>query len=223
MADVERYTLLITHSFHRGHLEGNSNRLQGHYLECVPVDRGALEEFTHDLDEQGSCDGEWVRKQVECINDSCRKMQEMGSKGTFHLGGRGSAAFLQNSSVMAASLVDDSEQHSEDWTPEAQRPGAKGREPQLLAAEKASQPTPLLMDTRAWETELKRQQDEDKAHEKESRRPDVGKFNPPDVFAIKDGDIFKLSKILEPGGPGPGPHLQRGRGAPPRVRHRDRD
>lgn len=60
VADIERYTVMLVHTFLRNNLKGNSGQMQGFYYECDDPKQDAEE-----------CSGKIVRKPIDCINDGC--------------------------------------------------------------------------------------------------------------------------------------------------------
>lgn len=81
VADIERYTLLFTHVYHRGATRGNSLSTPGRYRYCdtPPATGNNLEDDAGEVMEDASvflngrseCAGEWKYKDIDCVNDKC--------------------------------------------------------------------------------------------------------------------------------------------------------
>lgn len=76
VADIEHYTVLISHTFTRITQSGTSNTVQGYYLEC---DRSEEKETDAQRFIYGEkpypCKGKLERKQIDCIRTDCTYMQ----------------------------------------------------------------------------------------------------------------------------------------------------
>jgi len=72
VADIERYTLLISHSYQRDTVSGNNNQLEGSYLECK---RGGSSGFITGVKEAlfgaEECPGGYERRRIRCATGTC--------------------------------------------------------------------------------------------------------------------------------------------------------
>lgn len=145
VADIERFTLLIAHTYHRDTISGNNNLLQGSYLECNQQDTsGALTALKEAIFGAEECPGGYVRKQIPCIQGGgCGERSNRVS--LVHRGGRRG----RRSAARRAALLGAAPEADASDGPPAASPGNAGNDP----------PTP-------------------------------------DVYAISDGDVFSVGKLL---------------------------
>jgi len=171
VADIERYSILLSHSYHRDTFSGNNNRVMGYYSECDTTGLSKKEErWQRALFGASECMGTVRRLPIECLDGQCHfqepfdslaaeprgrspgdslsALQGRGGAGSRRLGGGKSSG---TSKRLAAS-----EEFTDDQAPGV--PNARGRRP---------------------------------------RRPrfDMG-FVDDGVFAVPEGDVFSLGKLL---------------------------
>jgi len=70
VADVERFSVLISHSYRRDSLSGNNNRVPGYYLECEES-RGRRQRLEAAVFGAEECPGRERLRPIECLDDSC--------------------------------------------------------------------------------------------------------------------------------------------------------
>mmetsp|Transcript_15263 Transcript_15263/g.24893 ORF Transcript_15263/g.24893 Transcript_15263/m.24893 type:complete len:558 (+) Transcript_15263:74-1747(+) len=162
VADIERYTILVSHTFSRRHIEGNNVNIQGHLMVCEESQdkddkvKVAATVATELLTGISTCRGTWVKKPIECINSKCPFLK----KGK-------PSSFLQN----IESTFEDSDVVAPERSSSHLRPGSK----------RVGVKTALVVE----------EEDEDSDG-----------VNPADLaaggyFAIPQGDVFRVSKLLE--------------------------
>jgi hypothetical protein len=76
VADIERYTILLAHSYKRRTIAGNNQWTKGYLLECEYPDSSSvvdetMNDVTKTLKGERSCPGRYVKKPIECITDNC--------------------------------------------------------------------------------------------------------------------------------------------------------
>jgi len=72
VADIERYSLFISHTYHRDSLSGNNNRVLGYYLDCDLRGVGQREQnLKRLLYGDAACLGIVKRRPIECFDESC--------------------------------------------------------------------------------------------------------------------------------------------------------
>jgi len=74
VADIERSTLMLAHSYGRGDIQGNSPSTMGSYLLCGSLlGGGGAEDPRLDLplSEKRRCSQGYVSRRIRCINDKC--------------------------------------------------------------------------------------------------------------------------------------------------------
>lgn len=70
VADVERYTVLVSHSYQRDTISGNSDYVEGSFTECVRKDN-TVQKLNEVLLGSGECNGEENSVPIDCLDDSC--------------------------------------------------------------------------------------------------------------------------------------------------------
>lgn len=197
VADIERYTLLFSHTYHRDWIRGNNAGIQGHYYECESQEETSKGVTKSVLDTskgvmeltlgRKECNGKELRKPIKCISDKCIwKIERDASKAQFlELPHANKTVLLPYANKMALPPDDDVDDDN-----------AADDEGELRAQKKF---VPRLGEDVARGRKRQSAQHvqlaaKDNIH---SKRPDVSQWNPPDEFGIPDGDVFKLSKILE--------------------------
>jgi len=167
VADIERYTILVAHTFRRGHIKGNNQQMRGYLWECQEDEGGnvlsnAMKKTKDSLLGASTCNGKYVKTPIECITGSCQFSEKEKEK----------ESFLQKSGQSGGSALPDAvdkphrhRSHREDW-----------REAVNLAVAA------------------------DGGGKHDSATSD--KINPAKlaaggVFAIPDGDVFSIAKLLE--------------------------
>lgn len=77
VADVDRFTLLISHSYGRNSLFGNNRLLKGWYDQCnegtdaEDKDARVARLQLRGLSVNRGCRGKWEKKPIECVNEKC--------------------------------------------------------------------------------------------------------------------------------------------------------
>jgi hypothetical protein len=71
IADIERYTVMLVHTFNRKNIKGNNAQMQGFYYECDEPKQSAED-----------CSGKLVRKPIGCVNDGCLWLEGKKKKKT---------------------------------------------------------------------------------------------------------------------------------------------
>lgn len=153
IADIERYTLLIAHSYQRDTVSGNNNNLEGSYLECDrrKKDNAFVGAITRAIFGATECPGGYWRRKIACILDDC---------------GRDAASRKKKS--LLANLM----QYGTDHRHGRQR--TRGRRV-AFARDRGGGYGEVMLEVSSMGT-----------------APKVDH----DAFAIPDGDVFSLSKLL---------------------------
>merc|ERR1719424_580678 len=150
VADIEKFTLLLAHSFKRDFLSGNNQWKPGYLLECEE-EKGATSVPGVDLtalNGRQECNGKIVKKPIECINDKCPFLRDKK---------KAERSFLQDHSHIDAGLNRRASSH------------------------KGHMQASLLTD--------------DELQAEFGVNP--GKLVAGGFFAIPNGDIFRLDKLLQ--------------------------
>jgi len=189
-ADIERYTILVAHSFKRDTISGNNGEMQGKYLDCVTEEAsseglsGITKGLKTTLEGDHECKGKWVTKEIHCITGTC------------HFDDSDSSSFLATSKKKA-SLIQEGASHKQrssathdagyDPTHRHMLNGKHSRRSAGPGAgtghSGASVPSVHLMDTTV-ENALE-------------GHPSAKELAQGGVFSIPDGDIFAIWKLLE--------------------------
>mmetsp|Transcript_49590 Transcript_49590/g.153093 ORF Transcript_49590/g.153093 Transcript_49590/m.153093 type:complete len:478 (-) Transcript_49590:103-1536(-) len=92
VADIERYTVLFSHSYQRDTISGNNNNMQGAYLECNRESgtEGALKIVQGLVFGEEECRGGLRRKPIKCIAGAgnCGERGTSSGKALLQRGGR---------------------------------------------------------------------------------------------------------------------------------------
>lgn len=178
VADIERYTLLFTHTYYRGLERGNSLSTPGEYRVCpTPEEEGAdgadgadkaglgLGKSAADaavlMNGKTECAAGWKYKSIDCVNDACQFV----------------AGYKQKS------CGDEAKTFLQAWkgaksTPAANKTGAG------FASRKLRPTVPLFMQ-------------EDEPVEEEPVRPGYNAAAEKGVVAIPPGDVFPIADLLK--------------------------
>mmetsp|Transcript_114885 Transcript_114885/g.321055 ORF Transcript_114885/g.321055 Transcript_114885/m.321055 type:complete len:490 (+) Transcript_114885:96-1565(+) len=90
VADIERFSILIAHSYRRDTLSGNNNRVLGYYMMCDISGMSDQELRVHKLVYGDSeCAGIMRRKPIECVDDSCHFPQPGAGESSTLVAGLG--------------------------------------------------------------------------------------------------------------------------------------
>mmetsp|Transcript_54575 Transcript_54575/g.159331 ORF Transcript_54575/g.159331 Transcript_54575/m.159331 type:complete len:503 (+) Transcript_54575:83-1591(+) len=160
VADIERYTLLIAHTYQRDAVSGNNNLLEGSYLECDRRHRTSrfIQTATRLIFGAEECPGGYWRRMIPCIAGG-----DCDSRGHRR----------QSSLVQAAAT--------------AGRGGAgNGRR----ASHHSSRSRRVALARGRWSA----LQAEEAAAPNQAGPPPA---DPAEAFAIPDGDVFSLAKLLQ--------------------------
>jgi len=74
VADIEKFTIMLSHTYKRKYISGNNQWIQGYLLECEEsADKfeSTVQEVETALQGKSECNGKYVRKPIECITDNC--------------------------------------------------------------------------------------------------------------------------------------------------------
>jgi len=163
IADIEEYTIMLAHSFKRSYVSGNNGEYLGYYMKCEQPDGGddevskMVKATRQTLEGQKTCDGEWKRYPIDCINDKCHFLEREKRAG-----------FLQ-----------------EPVAGHGGRLGARRSHPHASLASLDRSARGILL------------KDEELTDDAQEQPPKVKKLLKDGVFAIADGDIFKIRTLLE--------------------------
>lgn len=164
IADIEEYTIMLSHSFKRSYVSGNNGEYLGHYMKCVrpegnhSIVNHVISSAHAALVGQHSCEGEWKRYPIDCINDKCHFLQKEKRAG--FLEGDDGAGLVQGYDA---------------------RPGGR-------RSARRSSPHALL-------ASLDESAEGDDAGQEQPQK--VKKLLKEGVFAIAEGDVFRISTLLE--------------------------
>jgi hypothetical protein len=117
VADIERYTIMVSHTYRRRHIEGNNVNIKGYLMECDESKSGdgvletAAMKANDVLTGKRQCQGEYVMKPIECITGSCPFLNK-GKK----------TSFLQNLDAVIEDVPTERPRHSKD---RLRRPGVE--------------------------------------------------------------------------------------------------
>mmetsp|Transcript_66510 Transcript_66510/g.171177 ORF Transcript_66510/g.171177 Transcript_66510/m.171177 type:complete len:466 (-) Transcript_66510:76-1473(-) len=146
VADIERYTLLISHSYRRDHIHGNNNALMGYYSECVETQRGLVGSWVFSMNRavfgRQECEGTYRSVPIGCLPGA-----DCGFQSAEQAPPQQGAALLQRAGAAR------------------QQPGRRRKQP---------------------------------AGRLERDVPEGGRDRAtPEVYAITDGDVFSIGKLLQ--------------------------
>lgn len=160
VADIEKYTIMVAHSYKRSWIKGNNGNIQGWLQVCIPdvVDekdkfRKTLKDAKTKIQGKHSCDGKLEKRPIHCITGKCSWSPKKKKKKS------DDEKFLQRS-------------HSAGKT---HRHGYGDLQ------------TALMLDEAA----------EAEGLHGDSDAPSPGELVKDGMFAIPDGDIFSVKKLLE--------------------------
>lgn len=76
VADIERFTIMVSHTYRRGHIEGNNINIEGQLLECETDDedtvmKAAASKTKDVLLGRRECKGSYIKKPIQCISNKC--------------------------------------------------------------------------------------------------------------------------------------------------------
>jgi hypothetical protein len=204
VADIERYTVMFVHSFHRGHIKGNNGEMQGFFYECESDDTSKTMAAVQDtIQGTQECHGTLKRKPIECINDVCPFLKKDKQE---------KAAFIQKRSKESRKIrsLKDGKQ-SQIQTNTNLQTNSVNRSHALQTLETMA--SGGAKDPVVWGEQVPwgalnthHGTPNHHAHQliSQHRKQEVDmdeplQRKPPSlpVFAIKDGDIFSIQKILE--------------------------
>lgn len=88
VADIEKFTIMVAHTYKRRTLQGNNQMIQGYLMECEEEDSngavsGTLKKVKTTLKGERTCNGEWVKKPIECITGTCPFLKKEKEQGSF--------------------------------------------------------------------------------------------------------------------------------------------
>jgi len=211
VADIERYTVMFVHSFHRDTLKGNNGQMQGFYYECEmnEDESKAMLAMQESIEGPKECKGTMVRKPIDCINDGCPFLKTEKDKKK--------SGFIEkqsmNSNRKKRRLKEMQNVGGKSKTNVAVEQTLGNRSHSLQTLEtQASQgdKNPIIWGQKVpWGTLSTHQgtADHHGSHHwiSEHSQTDASgqqqplQRKPPSkpVFAIKDGDIFSIQKILD--------------------------
>lgn len=210
VADIERYTVMFVHSFHRDTMKGNNGQMQGFYYECE-VDESsrsgkAMRAMQESIEGPKECKGTMVRKPIDCINDGCPFLEKNKKE---------KSAFVQKKAKHLRKmryLKDKKEIHVQNHSDVNQNVGNRSHTLQTLetmttqgarnpviwgqkvpwGALSTHEGTPEHHGKPRWASHHHQQLVNTDGEHQEKRKPPSKP-----VFAIKDGDIFSIQKILD--------------------------
>jgi hypothetical protein len=167
VADIEKYTIMVTHTYKRAYIEGNSNQIQGYLMECekkTSEDKmnRRWRQGSEMLVGRGSCEGKRVKRPIECITGTCPFLPKKKRGHTF----------LQRADEAVDQVVSDA-----PVTPREHHHWRPGRQKQAVG-QTAFSSVMAVQDA-----------DRDAVNPAELA---AGGF-----FAIPQGDIFRIDKLLE--------------------------
>eukprot|EP00443_Scrippsiella_acuminata_P064260 CAMPEP_0115479710 /NCGR_PEP_ID=MMETSP0271-20121206/56878_1 /TAXON_ID=71861 /ORGANISM="Scrippsiella trochoidea, Strain CCMP3099" /LENGTH=456 /DNA_ID=CAMNT_0002907333 /DNA_START=111 /DNA_END=1481 /DNA_ORIENTATION=+ len=72
VGDIEKYSILLSHSYHRDSFSGNNNRVMGYYLECDTSGMSKKElQLQKTIFGATDCMGTLRKLPIECLTDEC--------------------------------------------------------------------------------------------------------------------------------------------------------
>lgn len=84
VADIEKFTIMLSHTYKRRYLQGNNQWTQGYLLECKQADSGRLgslqQEMKRTIKGRMGCDGKYEKTPIECITDNCPFLLKSGKE-----------------------------------------------------------------------------------------------------------------------------------------------
>lgn len=165
VADIERYTLLIAHSYYRKDVSGSSLDIQGFYHECRNASGAIIQTYP--------CDGVEEVRPIRCLPGlHCGYNQRETEDSALEQQGSNELALLQDEVVtrpVGASLAPDAPAPMHSAAVSARRRRRQVSQPLALALAQTGS---------------------------SSSRFSLGRKHP-GVFAIPDGDIFELGRLLQ--------------------------
>lgn len=177
VADIERFTIMLSHSYKRDYLKGNNGQLPGYYWECEATEASVLGEGLKEMKSivAGSvsdCPGKLVRKSIQCINNKCLFLPKKKEK---------KASLLERLRNLAPSLwrptvpwgEENRENEQQGQHHQHFRHGPRREEQARLARIEATGQDPEA-----------------------EKKPNPKELVAGGVFAIPDGDIFSMKKLL---------------------------
>lgn len=169
VADIERSTVKISHSFGRQNIAGDSPSIAGSYMICPDILDPAVEDprVRLPLESKRNCRGTRICKEIECITDSCLFLPPSQKPDTMAEG-----HFMQVSQER------------------------RGRRPGAVAAAQMGQLQPgLALDDIRGEGQPSTGPPTEPAEESKAAR--AQRLTREGIFAISEGDIFTVRKLLE--------------------------
>jgi len=215
VADIERYTVMFVHTFHRDAIKGNNGQMQGFYYECE-VDKtseaaAAMAVMSATIEGVKECQGTLVRKPIECINDKCPFLQKEKeeTKPSAFIEKR-SKRFRKKSRDLQAMHKSQGQQSNATLK---QTNHSHNMQTLQTSASHVTQDPIIWGQKVPWGTlnthhgshhrnhhfSSKTMTHQDQAEIAQIKEPQITKRKPPskEVFAIKEGDIFSVQKILK--------------------------
>lgn len=173
VADIERYTIMLSHTYKRGYIKGNNQYIQGYLLECDDEKRDertddttvSMEHFTTTLYGKKECN-KYVRKTIECITDDCPFLQDKEQLPS---------AFLQRHPGSTSAFANEAGNRRKKRAIEAHQLGIH-----FTAQEKEQIDRYVASDG-----------------QEDQRRVNPAKLAAGGYYAIPSGDIFSIGKLLE--------------------------
>eukprot|EP00746_Dinoflagellata_sp_MGD_P011884 gnl/MRDRNA2_/MRDRNA2_125099_c0_seq1.p1 gnl/MRDRNA2_/MRDRNA2_125099_c0~~gnl/MRDRNA2_/MRDRNA2_125099_c0_seq1.p1 ORF type:complete len:526 (-),score=84.63 gnl/MRDRNA2_/MRDRNA2_125099_c0_seq1:20-1597(-) len=209
VADIERYTVMFAHSFHRDTMKGNNGQMQGFYYECE-VDESqskSILAMQESIEGPKECKGTMVRKPIDCINDKCPFLKnDKEEKSAFvqkeskklrktrYLKGRKVVQGPHNSSINH-NLVNRSHnlQTLETMSSQGARNPVVWGQKVPWGTLSTHQGTPDHHGNHRWTSQTHQHLVNTDGEQQPAKRKPPSK----PVFAIRDGDIFSIQKILD--------------------------
>lgn len=209
VADIERYTVMFVHSYHRDTLKGNNGAMQGFFYECEQDDDSAMLAMQESIEGPKECKGTLVRKPIDCINDGCpwlKKDKEEKKSGFIATRSKRSERKLRNlqgtkrsSGRKHGNVSADSKLMNKTHSLETlETKASQGATTPIIWGQKV--PWGALNTHQGSHYGNQHWISEHHQHEahKDAGTPTLQRKPPSkEVFAIKDGDIFSIQKILD--------------------------
>jgi len=75
VADVEKYTIMLAHTYKRDTVMGNNGDIKGVYLQCEQAN-SSTSFLKSQVEGANDCEGRWVRQPIECLTGNCHFLPE---------------------------------------------------------------------------------------------------------------------------------------------------